>query len=138
MAWGRRGQTAAISPWATPATGTLSITGGGKVSNYNANIGAGSGSDGTASVDGPGSVWTNNSVLAVGSSGDGRAQHHRRRRGLQHIGRIARSCRLVRHGPHRRPGFEVDASGEFTMGLIDTGTATLRSRTAASYLRRAG
>ena len=35
--------------------GALSITGGGRVSNFNANIGAGSGSSGTATVDGPGS-----------------------------------------------------------------------------------
>ena len=60
-----------LSMWAPSAAGTLSITGGGLVSNYNANIGVNSGSSGAATVDGPGSLWTNNSELAVGSSGEG-------------------------------------------------------------------
>ncbi|MXO01327.1 autotransporter domain-containing protein, partial [Shinella zoogloeoides] len=52
--------------------GTLSITGGGKVSNYSAVLGAiAYTSSGTVNVDGAGSTWTNSADLIVGKSGTG-------------------------------------------------------------------
>ena len=106
-------------------TGSLSITGGGTVSNFNGNIGAYSGSSGTATVDGPGSVWTNNSVLAVGSLGEGALNITGGGVVSSTNGRIGREAGSTGTVLIDGPGSRWNASGEFTMGLFDTGTATL-------------
>lgn len=46
--------------------GTLSITGGGNVSNTIGHVGSAGGSSGSVNVDGAGSAWTNSSFLYVG------------------------------------------------------------------------
>ena len=52
-------------------SGTLSITGGGQVSNICAYVGFETGSTGTVTVDGSGSMWTSSSDLLVGNCGSG-------------------------------------------------------------------
>ncbi len=51
--------------------GTLSINGGGSVTNTVGTIGQNSGSNGTVTVNGGSSQWLNSSALAVGVSGQG-------------------------------------------------------------------
>jgi T5SS/PEP-CTERM-associated repeat protein len=52
-------------------TGTLNITGGGMVTNADADIGDNAGSNGTVTVAGANSTWTNGADLSVGASGTG-------------------------------------------------------------------
>ncbi len=52
-------------------TGTLNITTGGHVDDFDADIGSAAGSSGTAYVDGAGSNWINRGTLYVGNSTSG-------------------------------------------------------------------
>jgi len=54
----------------TTATGTLTISGGGQVSDATGTIGQDSGVQGTVTVDGLGSTWTNSSTV-IGEDGTG-------------------------------------------------------------------
>jgi T5SS/PEP-CTERM-associated repeat protein len=110
-------------------TGTLSIENGGRVSNFNANIGAIKDSHGTATVDGPGSVWTNNSVLSVGTAGNGTLNITGGGMVSSTNGRIARDAGSSGTVLIDGPGSNWNVNGDLTMGLTGTGTAALEVQT---------
>jgi len=68
-------QSAAAAAWATyvgtTGSGTLSISGGGVLSDTHGYIGRNAGGSGAVTVDGAGSSWSNSSHLYVGEYGSG-------------------------------------------------------------------
>jgi T5SS/PEP-CTERM-associated repeat protein/autotransporter-associated beta strand protein len=60
-----------LSAGTTGNSGTLTVSGGGKVTNVNGNIGWSLGSVGAATVTGAGSQWNSSGTLSVGALGTG-------------------------------------------------------------------
>jgi len=121
-------------------TGTLGITSGGSVSNFDGNLGANAGSSGTVTVTGAGSSWSNGNSLQIGSDGTGNltiddsgavtAEITRlpffAGQGTLTLGEPQRNGRwLLPERVPRRRGFEVRATGRVNAGRA--GTAITRS-----------
>ena len=114
--------------------GTLAIQSGGRVTNFNGNIGVNgpigifTAADGKVTVSGAGSQWINNSVVAVGVNGRGML-------GITGGGRVQSTNGFVGREAGSAgtvlidgAGSRWDVNGDLTMGLTGTGTASLEVR----------
>ena len=92
-------------------SGTLKITGGGRVVNspYNSSyIGYGSGSAGTVTVDGAGSTWTNNGCPLRRLLRQRNAEHHQRRQRQRGLRLHRLQQRFDGHGHGGRHRLDMD------------------------------
>ncbi|WP_441241336.1 autotransporter domain-containing protein [Tardiphaga sp. 768_D3_N2_1] len=114
-------------------TGTLTIQSGGKVSDADGYVGNNAGSTGTATVDGAGSSWTNSSTLNVGVAGTGTLT-------IQNGGTVS-NAGIGLLGVHAGStgtvtvdgaGSSWTNSGNVYVGVLGTGTLTIRNGGAAS------
>ncbi|MES2028025.1 MAG: autotransporter outer membrane beta-barrel domain-containing protein, partial [Pseudomonadota bacterium] len=114
-------------------TGTLTIQSGGKVSDADGYVGNNAGSIGSATVDGAGSAWTNSSTLNVGVAGTGTLTIQNggtvSNAGIGLLGVYAGSTGTVTVDG---AGSSWTNSGNVYVGILGTGTLTIRNGGAAS------
>jgi T5SS/PEP-CTERM-associated repeat protein len=114
-------------------TGTLTIQSGGKVSDADGYVGNNAGSIGSATVDGAGSAWTNSSTLNVGVAGTGTLTIQNggtvSNAGIGLLGVYAGSSGTVTVDG---AGSSWTNSGNVYVGILGTGTLTIRNGGAAS------
>jgi len=114
-------------------TGTLTIQSGGKVSDADGYVGNNAGSIGSATVDGAGSAWTNSSTLNVGVAGTGTLTIKNggtvSNAGIGLLGVYAGSTGTVTVDG---AGSSWTNSGNVYVGILGTGTLTIRNGGAAS------
>ncbi|MEX2172271.1 MAG: hypothetical protein WD851_23325 [Pirellulales bacterium] len=135
-----------LSVGVSAGAGTLNITGGGKVSNGDARVGAPTGTIDTVTVDGPGSTWTTSGDLTIGFaqiqvSGGASVAVSGGILLIESLGRVAGDSLIsgvVVNGGRVEPGLNPGATTGVTTGTLDIDGIYIQSSTGILQIRLGG